>query len=94
MFIRFACLRSFLPTCSALQCRLRLPLPFAPLYMYARAIPHIRKGEQGIESASVGGVSLHRTILINSYSKTQTIHLPVERAGIRGQRRGEWVQKV
>ena len=91
-----------LPRCRCAACRLPAaalpPLPpgaaaVACLHMRARAIPHIRKGGQGIESASAGGESPLRAILINGYSKTQTIHLPVERAGIRGQRWGEWVQK-
>lgn len=86
--------RSFLPPCSASKRRPPLPSPFAPLYMHARAIPYIRKGDRVLKVPRRGGVSPPRTILINSYSKTQTIHLPVERAGIRGQRWGELVQKV
>lgn len=69
MFIRFACLRAFLPPCSASKRRPPLPLPFAPLYMHTRAIPHIRKGGQGIKSASVGGVSPPRSILIHAIGK-------------------------
>ena len=53
--MRLVGLRSFLPPCRVSKRRPPCPLPFAPLYMHTRAIPYIRKGGQGIESASAGG---------------------------------------
>lgn len=66
----------------------------AVVYVRARdSIYTQSRGGRVLKVPRRGGVSHLRTILINSYSKTQTIHLPVEKAGIRGQRWGEWVQK-
>lgn len=65
----------------------------AVVYARARDSLYTQGGDRVLKVPRRGGVSHLRTILINSYSKTQTIHLPVERAGIRGQRWGEWVQK-
>lgn len=72
-----------------------LPLPLPPLpelHMCARAIPHIRKGGQGIESASVGGGV---TSTYNS-NKNAVVKLCLYRrqGGIRGRGAACGVQKV